>query len=118
VSGSVEVDRLEELIALATLPHGDGEMEDVSGSPGGPAAELGIGDTARDDLGSQAGQQIGVGPFLGAVSESEHHYLRPQSQPFLGQVGDDEPGATGDKEPHPNRSARAATMRPLAWPSP
>ncbi len=78
----------------------------------------GIGDAARENLRPYAGQQLGVGLFLGPSSQAEHDDLGAAPPAFLGEVRADEAGSSGDQQPHPKRSARAATMRPLASPSP
>ncbi len=116
--GAVEVDGLEELVALAALPHGHGKVEDVSRSPRRPPAQLGIGDAAGEHLGAHPGQQLSVGLFLGAVGQAEHHHLGPAAPALFGQMRADEAGAAGDQKSHPNRSASACHDAAARLPSP
>ena len=117
-AGALEVHRLEELVALPALAHGDGQVERVGHAPHGARAQLRVGDAARQDLHALLRQQLGVGALLRPIGETQHHDLRPPPPSLLRQVRPDEPGSARDQQSHPKRSASAATIRSVARPSP
>ena len=98
---AVEVDGLEELVALRTLSHRHGQVEHVGGAADRSPAELRVGDAPRQHLYALAAEQLDVGLLLGPVCQPQDHDLRAELPPLLREVGADEPGAAGHQEPHP-----------------
>src|SRR6478752_2687508 len=114
MAGSLEVDSLEELVALAALSHRDGEVEDMGDAAHRSPAELRVGDAAGQDFGAHAGEQLCVGTFFRPIGQAERHHLSAPAATFLRQMRPDEAGSAGDQQLHPKRSTRAAAMRSLA----
>jgi hypothetical protein len=84
--GAIQIDRLEELVTFAALPHRHGQMEHMGDSLHGPAAELRVGDAAREHLRTGPGQQFGVGLLLGTIGQAEGHHLGSPPPTLLRQV--------------------------------
>ena len=63
-------------------------------------------------------EQLGVGLLLGAAGQAQHYDFSAAAKTFFSEMRTDKAGAAGDQQSHPNRSASAATILPLARPSP
>jgi hypothetical protein len=109
---AVEVHRLEELVALAALPHRDGKVEHVGHAAHGTGAQLLVGNASRQDFDPLARQQGRIGLLLGAVREAEHHHLGAAPSALLSEVRADESGPTGDQKLHRAPLIRTAPRGP------